>query len=172
VITQNGFAFGTQSGDVSAGFNDSYAYLAATYPANQSASAIIHLESGITAQYLEVEILLRWTDSAHNSIGYECNLAYNGQYATIGRWPGPLGTQVSQYTTLAFVGPIAGGVHDGDVFQADVVGNVVTSRLNGTVIATGTDDAVTSGSPGIGFYSQGAPASQKFSFTHFSAKGL
>ncbi|HEV8244274.1 MAG TPA: malectin domain-containing carbohydrate-binding protein, partial [Polyangiaceae bacterium] len=168
-VTANGFAFGTQTGFN--GFNDSYAYLSATYPANQSASAIIHLEPGITAKYQEVEILLRWSDSAHFSTGYECNLAFNGQYAFIGRWPGPLGTDPSQFTTIAQNG-VPQGVHDGDVFQADIIGNVITSRLNGQVIASGTDNAITSGSPGIGFYAEGAAANQKFSFTHFSATGL
>jgi hypothetical protein len=115
--------------------------------------------------------LLRWTDSAHFSTGYECNLAFNGQYATIGRWPGPLGTDPAQFTQLAF-NAVPQGVHDGDVFQADIIGNIITSRLNGQVIASGTDNAITSGSPGIGFYSQGGAASQKFSFTHFSATGL
>ena len=171
VATAGGFAYGTQAGG--GGFDDSYAYLAASFPANQSASATIHLESGITASYAEVEILLRWTDSAHNSIGYECNLAYNGQYAEIIKWPGPFGTQKSQFKFISSGNPVAGGVHDGDVFQPDVIGNVITSRLNGKVIATGTDSSIPSGgAPGIGFYAEGAPASKKFSFTRFTAMGL
>jgi hypothetical protein len=171
VITAGGLAFGTQNGN--GGFDDSYAYLAASFPANQSASGTIHLEAGITAAYAEVEILLRWTDSTHNSTGYECNLAYNGQYAEIIKWPGPLGTQKSQFKFISSGNAVAGGVHEGDVFQADVIGNVITSRLNGKVIATGMDSSIPSGgAPGIGFYSEGAPASPKFSFTQFSAKGL
>lgn len=170
VITANGYAFGTQVGN--AGFNDSYAYLAGTFPANQSATAVIHLESGLSP-YQEVEILLRWRDSAHSATGYECNLAYNGQYAEIIIWPGPLGTDKSQFKWVSSGNPVSGGVHDGDIFQADVIGNVITARLNGKVIATGTDSSIPSGgAPGMGFYAEGAPASQKFSFSKFTATGL
>jgi len=171
VVTSGGLAYGTQSG--SGGFNDSYAYLAGSFPANQSGSATIHLESGIAANFAEVEILLRWTDSAHNATGYECNLAYNGQYAEIIKWPGPFATDKSQFTFISSGNPVSTGVHDGDVFQADVVGNVITARLNGRVIATGTDSSIPSGgAPGMGFYSEGAPASSKYSFTHYTGTGL
>ena len=171
VVTSDGLAYGTQSG--SGGFNDSYTYLSGTFPANQSASAVIHLESGIDAAYAEVEILLRWTDSAHNSTGYECNLAFNGQYAEIIIWPGPFGTDKSQFKWVSSGNPVVGGVHDGDVFQADVVGNVITSRLNGKVIASGTDNSIPSGgAPGIGFYSEGAATGKKFGFSRFSRLGI
>jgi hypothetical protein len=171
VATSGGLAYGTERGHEN--FDDSYAYLAGSFPANQSATAVIHLESGIGAAYQEVEILLRWTDSAHAALGYECNLAFNGQYAEIIKWPGPLGKKKSDFKFISSGNAIAGGVHDGDVFQADVVGNVITSRLNGKVIATGSDSSIPSGgAPGIGFYAEGAPASSRFSFTRFSASGL
>jgi hypothetical protein len=171
VVTANGFAFGTQTGNN--GFNDSYAYLAGSFAADQSGSAVIHLEPGLSGGYLEVEILLRWRDSAHYSTGYECNLAYNGQYAEIIQWPGEFGTQKSQFKFISSGNPVSGGVHDGDTFQCDVVGNVITSRLNGRVIARGTDSSLPSGgAPGIGFYAEGQPASQKFSFSQFAGGSL
>lgn len=172
IITADGLAFGTQSG--TSGFDDSYAYLAGTFPADQSGSAIIHLESGIAPNsYQEVEILLRWRDSAHNSTGYECNLAFSGQYAEIIKWPGPRGKDKSEFKFISSGNPVADGVHDGDTFQCDVVGNVITSRLNGKVLATGTDNSIPSGgAPGIGFYAEKAPASRKFSFTKFTGTGL
>jgi len=171
IITSDGLAFGTQRG--AGGFDDSYAYLAGTFPANQSGSAVIHLESGIVGAYQEVEILLRWTDTDHTSTGYECNLAFNGQYAEIIRWPGPIGKQKSDFKFISSGNPVAGGVHDGDTFQCDVIGNVITSRLNGKVIATGSDTTIASGgAPGIGFYAEGAPASRKYSFTKFTGTGL
>lgn len=170
VVTRNGFAYGTQSGG--GGFDDSYAYLAGSFPANQSATAVIHLESGLSP-YQEVEILLRWRDGAHNATGYECNLAYNGQYAEIIIWPGPFATQKSQFKWVSSGNPVSGGVHDGDIFQADVIGNVITARLNGRVIATGVDSSIPSGgAPGMGFYAEGAPASQRFSYTSFTGTGL
>ena len=172
ISTSDGLAFGTQKGN--GGFDDSYAYLAGTFPANQSGSAVIHLESGIaSSSYQEVEILLRWTDSAHNSIGYECNLAFSGQYAEIIKWPGPRGKEKSEFKFISSGNPVAGGVHDGDTFQCDVVGSVITSRLNGKVIATGSDSSIPGGgAPGIGFYAEGAPASRKFSFSKFTGTGL
>jgi hypothetical protein len=169
VVTANGLAYGTQTG--SAGFDDSYAYLSGSWPANQSATAVIHLEAGVNP-YAEVEILLRWRDTDHTANGYECNLAFNGQYAEIVRWPGPRGTQISQFTYVAR-GSAPEGVHDGDVFQADVIGNVITTRLNGRVLVTGTDTVFPSGgAPGMGFYWDGPVSSQKYSFTSFSATGL
>ena len=169
VVTANGLAFGTQSG--SAGFDDSYAVLTESFPADQSATAIIHIEPGVP-RYAEVEILLRWRDTEHTATGYECNLAFNGEYAEIVRWPGPRGTDISQYTYVAR-SSAPEGVSDGDVFQADVIGNVITVRLNGRVLVTGTDTAIPDGgAPGIGFYWDGSPASQKYSFTRFSATGL
>ena len=171
ITTADGLAFGTQKG--SGAFDDSYAYLAGTFPANQSGTATIHLESGIPESYQEVEILLRWTDSEHYSTGYECNLAYNGQYAEIIKWPGPVGKQKSDFKFISSGNPVSGGVHDGDTFQCEVVGNVITSKLNGKVLATATDSSIPSGgAPGIGFYAEKAPASRKFSFTKFTGTGL
>jgi hypothetical protein len=70
------------------------------------------------------------------------------------------------------------GVHDGDVFEAQIVGHEITVRLNGTIIATATDDpswlpAV--GSPGIGFYRFDSPGpldAMDYCFTSFTADGL
>ena len=116
---------------------------------------------------------MRWSDSAHYSTGYECDLAFNGQYAEIIKWPGPLGQNQSDFKFISAGNPVSGGVHDGDVYQADVIGDVITVRLNGKVIATGTDDSIPSGgAPGIGFFAQGAPASKKYSFTSFTGTGL
>jgi len=171
ITTSDGLAFGTQRG--TGGFDDSYAYLTGTFPANQSGTGIIHLEPGIPQSYQEVEILLRWTDSAHNSIGYECNLAFNGQYAEIIKWPGPPGKEKSDFKFISTGNPVSGGVHDGDAFQCDVIGNVITSRLNGKVLATATDNSIPGGgAPGMGFYAEGAPASRKYSLTKFTGTGL
>lgn len=177
VVTSGGVAYGTQAGHQGPPYDDSYAILSG-WPPDHYAEAVIHLESGITAQYAEVEILLRWTDSAHNSIGYECNLAYNGQYATIGRWPGPLGTGDNGGQAFDFQ-PSPIGVQDGDIFSAQIVGYTITSWITRAGVrhqlCTATDtsaEKVSSGSPGIGFYTAGAAASSKFSLTSFSAHSL
>jgi len=166
--TSGGLAYGTQTG--SGGFDDSYAYLSG-FPPDQSASAVIHLESGVSAAYAEVEILLRWTDSAHFSRGYECNLAFNSSYAQIIRWPGAFGTQLSDFAFLSAAMPIP-ALKDGDILQCDIVGNVITERLNGQVIATATDSVITSGNPGMGFYWQSGAATSKYGFTSYSATSL
>ena len=168
VASGGGYAFGTQTG--SGGYNDSYAHLSG-FPPNQSASAVIHLESGITASYNEVEILLRWSDDAHRSIGYECNLAHDGSYAQIIRWPGKLGTGLNDFAFIGS-GSASNGVHDGDVFSATVTGSTITSYLNGKQLATATDSMITTGNPGIAFYWEGQAGSKKYSFTSFSAKSL
>jgi len=168
VATAGGYAFGTQTGNN--GYNDSYAHLSG-FPPNQSASAVIHIEPGITAAYCEVELLLRWSDSAHHAIGYECNLAHDGSYAQIIRWPGKLGTGLNDFAFLG-EGSAPNGVHDGDVFSAQIVGNTITSYLNGKPLATASDSAVASGDPGIGFYWQGQAGAKSYSFTSFTAKAL
>jgi hypothetical protein len=98
-----------------------------------------------------VEILLRWSDSAHSSQGYECNLAWDGAYVQIGRWNGPYGNFTTLFDSLVS-GGAPGSVHDGDVFSADMIGSNITVRLNGRVIATASDSVWTTGNPGIGFY--------------------
>jgi hypothetical protein len=168
VTSGGGYAYGTQSG--TEGYNDSYAILSG-FPANHTASATIHLESGIAAHFAEVEILLRWSDAAHYSTGYECNLAKDGSYAEIIRWPGPLGTSKDHFTFLAH-GDAPDGVHDGDVFSGTISGNTISCSLNGVILVSASDSSIKTGNPGIGFYAEGAPGSRKFSFTDFSARGV
>ena len=161
--TSDGIAFGTQTG--TGGFDDSYAYLSGFGP-NQSATAVIHRDAIIDNRCThEVEILLRWADSAHNARGYECNVAYDGGYAEIVRWNGPL----SDFTYLAR-GSVPGGVHDGDVMSAKVVGNLITLSVNGVKVASASDATFPTGDPGMGFW-RGGPygARGDYGFTSYSA---
>ena len=73
IMTKNGKAFGTQSG-INTGiskYNDSYAHLSG-FPPDQEASGIVYIAEPDPSCYKEVEILLRWTSSAHSTTGYEC----------------------------------------------------------------------------------------------------
>lgn len=164
VQTSGGLAFGTQVGG---GFDDSYAHLTG-FPPNHTAYGIIHLGSPTSGINHEVEILMRWADSAHNARGYECNIAYNGQYATIVRWNGPL----NSFTNLAqvFGVPIP---NTGDIFSAKIVGNKISSYLNGVLLATATDSTYTTGDPGMGFF-RSAPSTpaNDFAFSAYGAQGL
>jgi hypothetical protein len=163
VETADGNAFGTQSG--TAGFDDSYAFLNG-FPADHSATAIVHRAANIDGSCThEVELLLRWADSAHSARGYECNVAFDGSYAEIVRWNGPVGN----FTYLAR-GNVPGGVHDGDKVSASVVGQTIVLWVNGKEIARGTDATYATGNPGIGFWRGGACGSKgDYAFTSFSA---
>jgi hypothetical protein len=75
---------------------------------------------------------------------------------------------LADYQFLSRGNPVAAGVHDGDVLSCEIAGGVITSRLNGKVIATATDPSpLAGGAPGIGFYSDGTPAGSKYGFTSF-----
>jgi hypothetical protein len=180
IETFGGLAAGTQALGVARSgpgvYNDSYAYLTG-FPASQQASAVVHLASGVdTGCTHEVEILLRWADAAHTARGYECNLAYNGGYAEVVRWNGPVG----DYTYVAPQGSGGpGAVHDGDVFTAQIVGNVITTALNGRMLqrvdVTSVGGPVWSdGNPGIGMWrgTNGCGARGDYAFTHFAATSL
>jgi hypothetical protein len=167
-----GIAYGTQALGVPRsgpeGYNDSYAYLAG-FPADQRASAVIGIGTIDTSCTHEVEILLRWADSAHVARGYECNLAFDGSYAQIVRWNGPVG----DYTYLG-EGSVPGGVKAGDTISASVVGSHITLSVNGTVRATADDSTFVDGNPGIGFWrgSSGCGAFADFGLTSFEASGV
>jgi len=166
IETRDGAAFGTQTG--TNGYDDSYAHLSG-FPANHEASAVIYRGAGIDPGCThEVEILLRWSDSAGNAHGYECNLAWDGGYAQIVRWNGARG----DFTYLAWE-TVSRGVHDGDTLSASVVGNLITMSLNGTEIAHATDDTFTTGNPGMAFW-LGGPCSthSEYGFTSYTAHSI
>src|SRR3954469_13471636 len=112
------------------------------------ATAVVHLDSRIgRGTTHELELLLHWTDSAHDAHGYECNLAFDGSYAQIVRWNGPFG----DFTYLD-LGTAPNGVHDGDTMTAKIVGSTITVTLNGTTIASANDSTFANGNPGMGFW--------------------
>jgi hypothetical protein len=164
VAKANGFAHGTQTG--SGGYDDSYAYLSG-FPANQSASATIALNTNATdGNTREVELLLRWSDSANSATGYECNLHYLGDYAQIVRWNGPVG----MFTIIASATPPK--PKTGDVMTATIVGGVITIYLNGVQIVQATDSTYATGNPGMGFFIRAPAANTDFGFSSFTATGF
>lgn len=169
VETANGIARGTQALGVSRSgpgqYNDSYAYLSG-FPPDQQASGVIHLGNIDASCTHEVEILLRWGDSAHAARGYECNLAYDGSYAQIVRWNGPVG----DFTYLGS-GTVPGGVHDGDTLSASITGDRISLAVNGVERATAQDSTFAAGEPGIGLWrgSSGCGTLGDYGFTSYTA---
>lgn len=175
IDTSGGLAFGTQPGDGS--FTDSYAYLK-NFPANQKGTATVFKSASIdTTNTHEWEILLRWADTTSTARGYECNLAFNGAYSQIVRWNGALG----DFTQLSDTGNLGHTINTGDIFEAQIVGNLITTRLNGTVLQTfdvttgagATGSVWNTGNPGMGFWrGSGAGFDQDHGFTHYAAVSL
>jgi len=188
-------AVGSQTG--SGGFDDAYAYLSGFGP-NQTAQATLWKDPAIGNDSIackilrrliwpqlrghycdgpgthEVELLLRWSDSATSARGYECNLAWDGKYAEIVRWNGPFGdfTYVTQQRTFN-VGIMPPS--NGDIFKATISGSTISVYLNKNngkgdqLIVTGTDPTFTDGGPGMGFFIQGSVDPTKFGFASFKA---
>jgi hypothetical protein len=164
VVTENGNAHGTQTNNTPR-YSDSYAYLSG-FPANQSAEAVIYLNDDGSSGNKEVELLLRWSDSAHSAQGYEVLLNHRGAYAQIVRWNGPYG----DFTYIGWATPPV--PKTGDVFSAKIVGNVITAYLNGVQIMQATDSTWATGQPGMGFYVDSGGSNAAFEFSSFTAKGL
>jgi regulation of enolase protein 1 (concanavalin A-like superfamily) len=165
VQTENGYAHGTQPG--TGAYTDSYAYLSG-FTADQEAQAIVFHDPSKTGGTQEVELLLRWADSAHVARGYECNFSYGGGYAEIVRWNGPL----SSFTYLARVS-LGRALVTGDAVKAQIVGNVITVYFNGNQINQATDSTWTTGQPGMAFWkgSSGGP-NTALGFSSYTATSL
>jgi hypothetical protein len=159
----DGVAYGTQTGD--GGYDDSYAYLSG-FPPDQSGAGVIERVSGDSGIH-EVEILLRWSDSAHSAQGYECNLSYDASYAQIVRWNGPFGD-------FTYIGGAAHAPYPrtGDTFSATITGDLIIAYYNGAEIMRATDATYTTGNPGIGFFIQSNQNNGTMGFTSYSASAL
>jgi hypothetical protein len=168
VRTTPGFAFGTQTGDVN--FNDSIAVLQGTWTPDQSATATVHtVNQKIGNIFEEVELLLRFSITAHNARGYEFNYLCRSdgtQYVEIVRWNGGF----SNWTLLdSQTGP---GLHDGDRVKATIVGNTLTTYINNVAVFSVTDSTYANGNPGMGFYLQGSTGlNSDYGFTAYTATG-
>ena len=171
VRTTSGLAFGTQSG--AGGYDDSTAVLSGSWGPNQTVQATVAIvtPSSASSVFEEVELRLRTTITPHSITGYEvnCSVSTNSSnnYLQIVRWNGALGS-------FTYVGGMGnGGTHcvNGDVLKATISGSTINVYLNGSLVATATDNTYTSGSPGIGFFLQNASSgfNANFGFSSFSA---
>jgi hypothetical protein len=172
-----GLAYGTQTG-ANKGiyrYDDSYAHLAG-FPPDQEAWGQVRIAKPDPSCHQELEILLRWTSSAHRTTGYECfaRCVNDGSsYLQIVRWEGPLG----KFTYLADKRGVNYGLKDGDILKASIVGNVITVSINGVEKAQVKDDTYKTGNPGIGTFLQcdggrGVGSNKDFGFRNFTARGI
>jgi hypothetical protein len=139
-------AAGTQEGD----YDDPAAVLTGSWGRNQAARASVYSVNPTDDYFQEVEIRLRSSISPHFCDGYEvfwrCSKS-DAAYAEIVRWNG----KIAAFTSLARrVGPEFGVKH-GDIVEATIVDNLITSYVNGVEVLSVTDDVCTTGSPGVGF---------------------
>jgi hypothetical protein len=154
-------------------YDDSYAHLSG-FPPDQEVWGVAHIAKPNSACHQELEILLRFTSSAHSTTGYECLarcLSSESSYLEIVRWDGPLG----KFTYLARKRGRDYALKHGDTVKASVVGNVITVYVNGVKKAQATDDTFKTGNPGIGVFlhcdgGQGIGSNSDFGFASFTAR--
>jgi hypothetical protein len=167
VATTSGLAYGIESGN--GGYDDSVALLNGLWKPDQSVEATVYSKNQREDIFQEVELRLRSSLARHIATGYEINfrcLKTDKAYTQIVRWNGKLG----KFSYLNVKNGAQFGVKNGDVVKATMIGNVITVFINGVQVNQATDNTYASGSPGIGFYLQGASgSSQDYGFSSFSA---
>jgi hypothetical protein len=167
VATTPGRAYGLESG--SNGYDDSVALLTGSWGPDQTVQATVYATNQSDRIWEEVELRLRSSLSAHSATGYEINFRCSKTkeaYSEIVRWNGPLGS----FTYLQQLKGAQYGVADGDVVQATIQGNVITTYINGVQKGRATDNAYATGQPGIGFFLKGpSGANRDYGFTAFMA---
>ena len=165
VQTTPGLAFGTNSGN----YADSTALVSGSWGPDQMAQATVHSVNQTDSVYEEVELRLRSAISAHSITGYEINFRCSktgNAYSQVVKWNGPLGN----FTYLWGVDGGQYGVADKDVVKATMIGNVITVYINNVQIGQVADSTYTAGSPGMGFYLDGATGiNADYGFTNFLA---
>jgi hypothetical protein len=166
VRTANGLAFGTNGPRNT--YDDSYAYLSGFAP-NQQGEAVIYVSPNLVGDPHEVELLLRWADSAQIARGYECLFNHLGGVQIV-RWNGPFGN----YSVLSGRGRRSLGreLVSGDVVKGTVIGNTITAYINGVEIYEAVDSMWTSGQPGIGFFKRTAGLNTDLAITSYTATSL
>lgn len=157
------------------GFDDAIAHLK-PYSANHWCQGTIY--RGSTIGLPEVELLLRSTIGAHSAVQYEIDILSDGRLFIV-QWLGPL----SSFHIEA--GPITTNctMNDNDVWYAQISGNTIIAKCNGTQVYTGdittfVNPVINSGNPGMGFYANaGTPdpntqANRTFAWKAYSAGNL
>jgi hypothetical protein len=131
-------------------YDDPTAVLTGDWGPDQHATGTVFSRNPTNEYFQEVEIRLRSTITPSSCTGYEvfwrCLKTDEG-YAEIVRWNGKIG----DFTSLARKTGPEFGVQDGDQVEATIIGNVITSYINGVEVLQTTDDTFSNGAPGVGF---------------------
>jgi hypothetical protein len=137
-------------GEIAGDYDDPTAVLTGKWGRNQSGRATVFSVNPTDDYFQEVEIRLRSTIEPNWCSGYEVFWRVSksdAAYAEIVRWNG----RVADFTSLArATGPDLGVKH-GDIVEATIVGNRITSYINGREVLSVEDDRFSEGSPGVGF---------------------
>ncbi len=170
VAMMPGLAYGTMPGTAAAPqqYADSTAALTGSWGPNQTAQATVRVSSASNASgvFEEVELRLHVTIGAHSITGYEinCSVNSNNPYNQIVRWNGALAswTQLNGNST---------GCANGDVLKATIDSSgLITVYINGAPVENATDTTFKTGSPGMGFFLQGATGiNANYGFSSFTA---
>ena len=160
----NGIAFGTNG--ITNGYDDSYALLAGSFGPNQTIEAVVFRDQSLSpGPTHEVELLLRGSDNTGGASGYECLFNWYGGTAIV-RWNGWTGG----FTVLSTTGQgtLGRDLVTGDVIKATIVGNVISTYINGLLMARATDNTIATGRPGMGFFIRPGGSNALLGLTSYS----
>ena len=147
-------------------YDDSYAYLSGFGP-NQQVEAVVYVDPSLLGDPHEVELLLRWADSALNARGYECLFHFNGQVQLM-RWNGPFGG-LHRNSRRHWLKSLGRALVTGDVIKATINGNTISAFVNGVERSSGNRFNVDNGQPGIGFFKRTTGVNGGFAITSYTA---
>lgn len=162
-------AYGTQVAHANPPDDDSSAGLSG-FHANQSAQGTVYRSTSIAGSH-EIELLLRGTWATHSIRLYEIDILSGGGLV-IAQWNGAL----NDFTTLE-PQQFVGSMNTGDVWLAQIVGQLITVKCNGSTVMThdtSTDASpIATGNPGIGFWHvDGTGTNDMFGWKSFTANEL
>jgi hypothetical protein len=177
--TAGGLCYGTQTGTFSA--DDSVAHLSG-FSANHKVRIVLR-KTGSAFSLQEVEANLRMTITSGSFKCYEVNVEQSGQYIQCWQWlggfqegqPTPYVVQIDAVTVTGTT------VADGSILEAQISGNIVTAWVNGvqqfsanvqSFATANGHEYLTTGQPGIGFYSHDRPNTDDFCAKSFEAWNL
>lgn len=105
--------------------------------------------------------------------GYEILIGFNASEFQVVKWLGVATSFPANFTVLSTSG-IPAGVGNGDVFDVDFIGNVITCYRNGVLFNTTTDSTSPwlDGSPGMGFFVSPGNTPSDYCISSWSARGI